>query len=353
MKKVYKNIGYVFLVSFNLINAAAEPENVASRLSGVVCSDAASLVSAYYGNPRGNYTYQQCVALKGHSGAITSVALSADNTTLLSGSTDNTVRVWSDLQGEPHSREIHRDARNIYAVAMQKDGTLLAAGGKEGLLYVFRNLGKKVFKVESAIISMVFNFRNTVVAVGTTNGVVNRFDVETSQKLAPIVHSAKYVNSIDYDGSGDLLVSGSADSTVRVWDTRALHSKPMQKLETHTGAINTVCFNNPRGEIVSGSDDERAVVWDKRTCLSRLCINNVNMFNRSMPVYRVAVSQDGEQVALTQKSSIALYSTQEGRRIDYLSNHTGCINAICYSSDGNYMVSGSGDQKMCLYSKQQ
>ena len=71
MKKLYKNSCYFFLVSFNLVNAAAEDESVASRLSKVVCADAASIVSGYYGNEYSNNTYKKCLALKGHSGAIT------------------------------------------------------------------------------------------------------------------------------------------------------------------------------------------------------------------------------------------------------------------------------------------
>lgn len=348
---------YLFLGAFNLMNAAAEHEKVTSHLRQVLCGDTASIVSGYYGNECGNSQYEKCLDLKGHAGAITSVALSADNTRLVSASTDNTVRLWSDLKSKPCSREIYKDARNMYAVALKKDGSLLAAGGKAGLLYLFDNRGNKVgesgkelLRAESTLLSIVFNPQGNTVAVGTTNGVVNFLDLETSTPLEPIVHSATYVNSIDYDSSGNLLLSGCADSTVRVWDRRA--KGPVQKLDKHKAAVNTVCFNDPRGEIVSGSHDELAIVWDKRTWLPRLDIKNVTMFNKSVPVHKVAVSEDGEQVALTQRTSIALYSIQEGQHKQWLSEHTGCINAVCYSSDGNYLVSGSGDKTMCLYSKQ-
>jgi hypothetical protein len=65
--------------------------------------------------------------LIGHQGAVEALAFSADNRWLVSGSWDNTVRVWDLLTRQPvHRFEGHSE--HVNAVAISPSGTQLASG---------------------------------------------------------------------------------------------------------------------------------------------------------------------------------------------------------------------------------
>ena len=59
------------------------------------------------------------------------------------------------------------------------------------------------------------------------------------------------------------IVSGSSDSTVRVWD--AATGANTSTLEGHSNDVNSVAFSPDGKHIVSGSSDSTVRVWDAAT----------------------------------------------------------------------------------------
>ena len=58
--------------------------------------------------------FQVLKVLEGHTGLVMSVAVSADGSKIVSGSYDNTVRIWSAESGQVP----HRSARAVPAIAL-------------------------------------------------------------------------------------------------------------------------------------------------------------------------------------------------------------------------------------------
>ncbi|KAG2029825.1 WD40-repeat-containing domain protein, partial [Suillus americanus] len=72
------------------------------------------------------------------------------------------------------------------------------------------------------------------------------------------------VSSVSFSPDGTRIVSGSSDSTVRVWDaaTGLPFGEPFQG---HTSSVLSVSFSPDGTRIVSGSRDSTVRVWDAAT----------------------------------------------------------------------------------------
>lgn len=123
------------------------------------------------------------------------------------------VRVWEDGRCVK-SFDVHADL--VYRVAWSPDGrTLYTAGGD-------RKLG--VIDVESGRVELLEGHTGPVLALAV---------------------------------SGDLVVTGSADRTIRVWKDR----KPVRVLRNHFDAVNALAFSPDGTTLASGSSDRTVRVW--------------------------------------------------------------------------------------------
>ncbi len=117
-----------------------------------------------------------------HDVGVDSVAFSPDGTTLASGSTDSTVRLWDLTQPDaaPIILRGHDDA--VRSVAFSLDGATLASGSNDYTVRVWDLM---------------------------------RLDV------APTIHNHEdVVHSVVFSPDGAMLASGSWDTTVRLWEWR-------------------------------------------------------------------------------------------------------------------------------------
>ncbi len=82
--------------------------------------------------------------LKGHSNDVRSVAFNADGTSIVSGSRDNTVRVWDAITGTL-IRTIEGHTNDVFAVAFSIDGTRIVSGSRDNTVRLDdKNFGFKI-----------------------------------------------------------------------------------------------------------------------------------------------------------------------------------------------------------------
>lgn len=73
------------------------------------------------------------------------------------------------------------------------------------------------------------------------------------------------INTVTFAGAGDgVLVSGSFDASVRIWDVKAQSMKPIMVLEEARDSVSCVWVNNGGYEILTGSVDGRVRCYDLR-----------------------------------------------------------------------------------------
>jgi WD40 repeat protein/serine/threonine protein kinase len=218
-------------------------------------------------------TGQERFPLRGHAGAVQSVAISPDGRTLATGGADRTVRLW-DLAGwrpgepSPPVRTLVGHTNGVWSVAFSPDGKLLASGGNDGLLVLWDPVsGRKVNELighSPAWSSVAFSPDGRTVAAGGKDGTVNRWDAVTGQPKEPWRWHASEVRPVAYSPDGRLLASGGKDATVQLLD--AVTGQRRRALQGSTFFTN-LAFS-PNGRTLAVVDELPSAtlhLWDLET----------------------------------------------------------------------------------------
>ena len=72
--------------------------------------------------------------LRGHEDRVYSVAFSADGTRIVSGSHDNTLRLWDAKTGQPIGEPLRGHEGPVHSVAFSADGTRIVSGSHDNTL---------------------------------------------------------------------------------------------------------------------------------------------------------------------------------------------------------------------------
>ncbi|ETW77087.1 hypothetical protein HETIRDRAFT_174269 [Heterobasidion irregulare TC 32-1] len=164
--------------------------------------------------------------------------------------------------------------------------------------------------------------------------------------IQDIIHARSSVSCITFSPDGLRVVSGSEDSTIRLWDaaTGAAMGDP---LEGHTERVKSVAFSPDGLRIVSGSDDSTIRLWDVVTGAAM----GDPLKGHTETVNSVAFSPDGLRIASgSEDSTIRLWDVVTGAAMgDPLEGHTGWVNSVAFSPDGLRIVSGSSDRTIRLW----
>ncbi|GJF00742.1 WD40 repeat domain-containing protein [Phanerochaete sordida] len=128
----------------------------------------------------------------------------------------------------------------------------------------------------------------------------------------------KDISCITFAASGDAFVSGSADSTAIVWDTR--HRRIRHHLEGHDGDIEMVAFSPCSSIIVTGSTfrGDCLKLWDAET---GACLHSFTMLKRDM--HTLQFSPDSSRLYIGLNYSCLIYNLRAHKHVAILRHRYG------------------------------
>ncbi len=128
-------------------------------------------------------------------------------------------------------------------------------------------MNSKAFRLELESQITCFAFSGEILVVTLQNLLVKLFAIDFENNSNKLLREFKAheapVLAMDFDASGHLVATGSADSTIKCWDVRAGHAT--HNFKGHSGIISTVKFHPKKLFLASGSDDCKVKVWDLKT----------------------------------------------------------------------------------------
>lgn len=131
--------------------------------------------------------------------------------------------------------------------------------------------------------------------------------------------------------SGDILVAGTADGTLAVWDTRA--GQPIRSFAGHTGRIHAVAIDPVHPHVATGGGDGNIRIWNIATGAPIRMLDE-----QTLPVSAVAYSPDGTSLATGGwDGPVRVWDTTSGAMTrDFTA--PGPVHGVTYSPDGTCLV---------------
>ncbi|KAI5118071.1 hypothetical protein M0805_003660 [Coniferiporia weirii] len=303
---------------------------------------------AQTGNPVGG-------PLTGHSGSVNSVAYSPDGIHIVSGSADNTLRIWDSQTGSAMGEPLTGHSDWVRSVAYSPDGRRIVSGSGDKTLRIWdaqtgSTVGEPLTGHSDWIRSITYSPDGRHIVSGSDDYTLRIWDAQTGCTVGePLTGHSGAVLSVAYSSDGIHIVSGSADNTLRIWDTQT--GNPMgESLTGHLGSVYSVAYSPNGRHIVSGSADNTLRIWDAQTS------NAVGepLTGHSDWIRSVAYSPDGRHIVSgSDDNTLRIWDAQTGNSVgEPLTDHSGYVRSVAYSLDGRHIVSGSDDNTLRIWDTQ-
>jgi len=260
--------------------------------------------------------------LEGHEGGVW--ALQYEGNVLVSGSTDRSVRVW-DIEKGLCTQVFYGHTSTVRClqilmpsmVAREHAGQPEMLPAKPLIITGSRDNQLRVWRLPEA------GSRRYIQTGPPANDSDCPYFIRT---LVGHTHSVRAIAA-----HGDTLVSGSYDSTVRVW--RISTGEARHVLHGHTQKVYSVVLDHERNRCISGAMDSLVKIWDLAT---GACLHNLEGHSLLVGILGL---RDERLVSAAADSTLRIWDPENGKCKNVLTAHTGAI--TCFQHDGQKVISGS------------
>ncbi|KAG8624637.1 hypothetical protein KVT40_007704 [Elsinoe batatas] len=162
------------------------------------------------------------------AGELWAIALSEDGRYLAGTTYDGRVNVWDTTtigqgskNGADKIRQYETKGSFGMSVDLSSDGNFTASGHANGSVHLFNNTtGKLAHSLQGlvkAVRAVSFSPACKFLAAGGDAKIIALYDVQTGEQIANFSGSGAWIMSLDWNWSGEYLLSGAYDGKAKVW----------------------------------------------------------------------------------------------------------------------------------------
>ena len=326
-------------------------------------------------------------AIRGHADVVRSIAFSPDGARLLTGSSDNTARIWDVATGV--CTRVFHFAWGYSNAVFSPDGTSVLAVLNSG-----RGVLPTIFDADTGALIRTFDAKfcgcvafspdgRSVVTGSSKTAKV--FSVGTGECLLTISGHTETVNSVALSPDGSRILTGSWDDTAKLWNAGT-----GELLRTFSGHANieTVAFSPDGTTVLTASIDRTAKLWSLAgTCILTLTGHTSHVMSASFSpdgslvltasldgtarlwdtsgsvlqilgnsLYhsKITLSPDGTRFLEAgfleaSKKNAELWDAGSGFLVNTYAGHTGTVYSGAFSPDGTRVATASSDKTAKLW----
>jgi WD40 repeat protein len=282
----------------------------------------------------------------GHGNSVTSVAFSADDRRLASGSWDCTVKIWDVVSGQ-QLLDFDEHTDRITSVAFSPDGNWIASGSRDKTVRIWDPFNGHVSLTltghTQAVTDVAFSPDGRRIASASNDHTIKVWDLSSGQEAFTLKGHTYFVTSVAFSADGNRIVSGSLDHTIKLWNARS--GDQTHTLSGHRDGVERVAFSPDGKHIVSGSRDHTIKLWNLSSGHITLSLKGAADLIAS-----IAISPDGKRIAGGSfKHEVKVWDAASGEVTNVYKGHDYIVSSVTFSSNGNHIASGSWDRTVRIW----
>lgn len=284
--------------------------------------------------------------LVGHQDGVWSVALSPRGYILVTGSWDNTIKVWNVATGQLlRTLQGHQEA--VWSVAVSADGKILASGSSDRQIKIWNlRTGQLIHTLtghSNWVAAVDLSPDGTLIASGSSDKTIKVWSLKTGELIHTLQGHSYAVTCIAFTPDGKTLVSGSGDKTLKFWSLTT--GECLATFTGHRASVTCLAISPDGTTGVSGDVKQTLCVWDLKT--QRL---NYTLTGHSGTIWSVAIAPDGEEfVSSSRDKTVKIWNLQTGELRCTLMGHRSAVNGVAIARSGEILVSASHDQTIKIW----
>ena len=280
-----------------------------------------------------------------HTRPVDAVCISPDNRYLLS-SAGSYILLQETASGKC-LREFNGHRLTVTSLAFSPNGRFIVSGSKDDTIRIWEVASARCVMTleghEKSVLSVAVSADGHYLLSGSEDHTVKLWETKTGKCLQTFSGHKAAVRSVCFSSKGLFVLSGagdyekSADNTIKLWELAT--GKELRTFSGHDDYVASVCFSPDGLHLLSGGNDGKLLLWEMASGTYTPIFKT-----REGGIWSVAYSPDSKYVfAAGANKTIRQLDVSNGRCIRTFTGHKREISSIHLSREGKYMLSGSWD----------
>ncbi|KAJ3301302.1 Eukaryotic translation initiation factor 3 subunit I [Kappamyces sp. JEL0829] len=284
------------------------------------------------------------ILLMGHSRALTKIKFNRDGDLLFSVSKDNQPSVWFSDNGE-RLGTFDGHGGTVWDLDVSMDSNRLLTGSADNSMRMWAvNGGKELFKwnTKTAVRSVCFAAGDAMACFVTdaTMGqpstlhvvsIANDTNDQTDERLLTIVIKGSKATVAKWGKFNKTIITGHEDGTLTIWNAET--GEKELSVKKHHAAITDIQFGHTQDYFITASKDFCAIIFESED------LTVFKKFETERPVNAAAISP----LKPHGKFEVRFYHTIFEDEIGRVKGHFGPINTLAFHPSGKGYASGGED----------
>jgi eukaryotic-like serine/threonine-protein kinase len=284
--------------------------------------------------------------LRGHVKAVTAVDFHPEGQLLATASSDGTVRIWDILR-----REVRHTFTNltnaVLSLAFSPDGRYLATGDAARNISVWQatNWGLTTnlttYSESNNVSGLRFSSDAKLLFVAES-GFVSVWETESWRRVAELAGGSQRSSVVAASSDGALLAVGS--DSIQLYEVATWRRRKWLSPGANVG---TMSFTPDSKILITGSSDSKVRLWDVTSEKER---PEKSLSGQVGGVSALAISPNGKTLAVSDaRGAIKLWNLATRKELFTLVAHETSVLSLAFSRDGRTLASGGSDGTVRLW----
>ncbi|CAG9831269.1 unnamed protein product [Diabrotica balteata] len=243
-----------------------------------------------------------------HTDWVNDIVLCCGGKHLISASSDTTVKVWNAHKGFCMSTlRTHKDY--VKALAYAKDREQVASAGLDKSIYLWdintltaltasnnTVTTSSLVGSKESIYSLAMNPSGSIIVSGSTEKALRLWDPRTCAKLLKLKGHADNVKALVVSRDGNQCLSGSSDGSIKLWNLGS--QRCVQTILVHTDSVWALLATESFSHVISGGRDKKVIMTDLKNIS-----NSITVCVEDAPILKMCFTADHQAVWVSTSDS--------------------------------------------------